>query len=746
MKQKLSWILMVCTLCLLSVTACINHEPECDVCDEQPEGRGIWLSFLVDEEAQTRSTLQSSEIDYKDVKEVYLYVFEGNTADATCVLAAPVGWKGEITQKHWISADLKPNVEHTFLAVGVDDNAEDVYGFSYNVVANQTKLGECMAELQTGKGKEDMAHAQFFVGTTAKQVAGDVVEVALTLRRKVAGILVYLRNIPVQVPYANEKCKVQALEVRLSQPQPTSLKLYKAGTAPVFGEGSLAQSEVLALLDLTDPSVSGFKPDAEGRYFIKKGSESVLDNSYLMGAYVLPMKAVNQSGTLSINLRGDYTDGSGNVEKNIVLKTYEVRYKDPKTGTLSTDFAIKENTLYAVGKKLSNQTTNGDKPADLSGNLLILDVVPWKPIKVDNTFPTVTGPARMEADFNDQNFVMDAVSNSLVINIKPAVDKNPEVKKIWKLSVDYTAGNAAYPSENPTDWIHFENCNDQGQFVEYTNVLTGDGEQEVKVLINDYAVQRTLERNRYYTLDDIKKFKNDIRRAHLKLETEGVSEPFLLQVQQYNTLTIRCISDCEIYRGISRLDYGCSFDKQTGELTGRGEECKIDWGYFKTGNLYVSGDNPMNYDDGEDTSDKCYQRWKKGNWASFAYEGSAIQKLTGRFIHLQTDEARKVQDWNPANDDNHGKEKNWYLPAYYEMWGIAETARFDMVSDPTVLEELINMKKEDVYWTSSGDNMIIGDAYITRIGCYEKSEHKDKNNTYYARRMINFNPLEKTKK
>ena len=61
------------TLTLLAMTAllaasCIKDEPRCSTCDENPDGRGILLSF--NDGTDTRSTLQSSEVDYKDVKDV----------------------------------------------------------------------------------------------------------------------------------------------------------------------------------------------------------------------------------------------------------------------------------------------------------------------------------------------------------------------------------------------------------------------------------------------------------------------------------------------------------------------------------------------------------------------------------------------------------------------------------------------------------------------------------------------------
>lgn len=89
MKQKFSWMVWACLLCLSTLAACSDLELDYD--KQQPTDRGIWLSFNIDGlsngSKQTRSTLQSSEVNYKDVKDVYLYVFNGNNTDATCIHA-----------------------------------------------------------------------------------------------------------------------------------------------------------------------------------------------------------------------------------------------------------------------------------------------------------------------------------------------------------------------------------------------------------------------------------------------------------------------------------------------------------------------------------------------------------------------------------------------------------------------------------------------------------------------------------
>lgn len=447
--------------------------------------------------------------------------------------------------------------------------------------------------------------------------------------------------------------------------------------------------------------------------------------------------------TLSVNLIGEHHSGEGQVTQEQVLKTYEVYYKNPKTNNRTNDFPIKENTLYAIGKKLSNSTTNGDKPADLSGNLLELEVLPWDTIKLDNVFPVVTGPARIEADYNDEKYVFNAMYDSLIITIKPAIDKDSTIKKPWTLNVAYDLQNEAFPEDvnkdKLTDWIHFETYDAEGKFVGYTNEVKGTGEKEVKVkvVINDYAVQRALPEGNVYTAEYVEKIKKDIRRAKLQLWTEDVPKPYTIQVQQYNTMTIYSRGGKRgkpAYRGIARLDFDCEYDKQTGEII-VGNSAQIGWGYFKTGNEYVSGDNPMDYADGEVTSDHCYNRWKKGAWGSGAYKGSSIQLLTCRFCNLQTVEENgiaKVIDKNSANDDDHTKEKNWYLPAYYEMWGVSQTFGNQY--------EALGYTYKQTYWTSSGDNGWYKDAYITQIGVDESADNwqRDKNLHHRAMYMVHF--------
>lgn len=274
MKQKISWMVWVCLLCLSALVACSDLELNYD--KQQPTDRGIWLSFNIDGlsngSKQTRSTLQSCEVNYKDVKDVYLYVFNGNTADATCIHAEKLNWKGNITQKHWVSIDLNKGQPYTFMAVGCDRNVDktpSTYGFP-NIVKDVTTLGTCIAKVQDGKTKDDVAHEQFFVAMQSRQISNQVEEVALTLRRKVAGILVYLRNIPTRVTYKENAWDVKKLQVCLHKAQSSQVALWKAdANKDVYGTGDLADSEVLFDVELSEKTA----------FFLQKRKAMILSNS-----------------------------------------------------------------------------------------------------------------------------------------------------------------------------------------------------------------------------------------------------------------------------------------------------------------------------------------------------------------------------------------------------------------------------------------------------------------------------------
>ena len=235
---------------------------------------------------------------------------------------------------------------------------------------------------------------------------------------------------------------------------------------------------------------------------------------------------------------------------------------------------------------------------------------------------------------------------------------------------------------------------------------------EVKIILNDYAIERTTST---YTLEDIK---NDYRSTDLQLITRGdASVTTTLSVRQYNTITV----DNAHHIGICRLDYGCHFDRETGEVV-RPADAIIQWGYFSTGNLYVSGDNPMEYQDGESNTNKIYQRYINGKAGSGAWSGSIFQKIKADVISIVNGVAVSTG-------------KIWYTPVYHEMWSIARTV--NNISGENAYQ-IFGVLKNERYWCGTGDDLSLSKAYFIEIGTRNYLTNANKKDAYRVRSARHF--------
>ena len=724
------------TLTLLAMTAllaasCIKDEPRCSTCDENPDGRGILLSF--NDGTDTRSTLQSSEVDYKDVNDVYLYVFKGINGEAECILSEDVDWKGDISQQHWISTDL-PAGNYTFLAVGVDDNAGAVYGLTDSYTGS---LGECLAKLASGKDKSDMATAQIFAGQTTQTVAEeeDVVEVGVTLTRKVAGVLAYLRNIPCKVDFDGAeggKANVTGIRLVLAQPQNTQMPMWPIATdeAPIYGSSQMEDTEENKILFSYNLADIGFKPDEDGRYFVKETQEeNILPNTLLYGAYLLPIR-ITEGQTLRLELIGSYTD-INNEHDNEVVKTYTIQNPEGQT-----DFSLEENKLYSIGKKLSDDSTDGDKPADLSGNILQVNVVRWCEQTMPNTFPTVIGPARIESDYNPNVYIFDAPGTMFTAYIRPS-----EPIAGWTLKVKYYNENTkddfegvdegSYENEKPqSDWIHFVGIDAEGiptdSYVSEMEDANGKG-IPITVVLNDFVEQRKLEKEyNIETSQMVEKLKKDYRTAYIELYTSGTAEPYRLLVRQYNALTVYTSSTNYIngFRATTRLDYGCHFDLQTGLMV-REDTAAVGWGYRNSVPRYITGDDKMDYNNGAVNVEQARKRYVNGNWGGDNYRGSLYQKMRKQAIEIDennTDKGTKI----------------WYMPAYHEMWGIAHYVNPNRDTGDAC-QELFRLNQGDTYWCSTAKDYDISYTLYIPAGTIDYMREDKRISVHYARPVRKFN-------
>ena len=607
------------------------------------------------QEGVTRSQLSGAEVDYRNVAAVYLYVFD--TAN-TCVLVKDLGWNGDLS-KEYVLGQLSGEGQYTFLAVGVDDRSGSVYQFP-DAIKVGTKLADCQAKLDEAQ-RTFMPNADLYVGVTTTQIqAANYNRVEVELKRKVAGVIVYLQNIPCQP----EGVFVKRLEVNLHTNQHTALPLIRNEANP-YGSGALNDSRLLFSYTFEE-SERTEGSDIFDRLKPRTDDIKVIENTLFFGAFMLPLEAsATGTPTLSITLIGD--DAVNHTEK--VLKTYEVRYKQAG-GAPTTVYPIKENCLYSIGKKVTGNSTDGDKPMDLSGNIIEIIVQKYDDdYKGDVEFPPVSQSAYIRTDFNPEKYIFNCINTTEVIHIDPSYPVHP-----WTLTIP-----------EGVDWIHIVDRNATDGTVKYLHSISGTEKMDVELLINDYVVYRpTVSVTEVTDPDAINTIKNDFRTANLQLHTSTLGLNDTVSIRQYNAITCAGYQDKPF--GLSRLDYGCYFDRQTGKAV-RPEGCKIQWGFFLTALNHVFDGSYFEeeyYGDGESNFKKVKKDDKE------KYNGSLIQKTLIEAV--ETDH----------NGNNNAAEKIWFVPAYQEQWNIQFTTQKLEDKFPAIdILELTNLET-GWYWTSSG--------------------------------------------
>lgn len=696
------------SICLPAVLAACS---ETEMPQTEPEHTGeVVISFAprqhdsgqaaAGKEGMTRSQLSGAEVDYRNVAAVYLYVFD--TAN-TCVLVKDLGWNGDLS-KEYVLGQLSGEGQYTFLAVGVDDRSGSVYQFPDAIKAG-TKLADCQAKLDEAQ-RTFMPNADLYVGVTTTQIqAANYNRVEVELKRKVAGVIVYLQNIPCEP----EGVFVKRLEVNLHTNQHTTLPLIGNEANP-YGSGALNDSRLLFSYTFEE-SERTEGSDIFDRLKPRTDDIKVIENTLFFGAFMLPLEAsATGTPTLSITLIGD--DAVNHTEK--VLKTYEVRYKQAG-GAPTTVYPIKENCLYSIGKKVTGNSTDGDKPMDLSGNIIEIIVQKYDDdYKGDVEFPPVSQSAYIRTDFNPEKYIFNCISTTEMIHIDPSYPVHP-----WTLTI---------PQE--VDWIHIVDRNATDGTVKYLHSISGTEKMDVELLINDYVVYRpTVSVTEVTDPDAINTIKNDIRTANLQLHTSTLGLNDTVSIRQYNAITCAGYQDKPF--GLSRLDYGCYFDRQTGKAV-RPEGCKIQWGFFKTALDHVFNNGSYfeeeYYGDGESNFKKVKKDDKE------KYNGSLIQKTLIEAV--ETDH----------NGNNNAAEKIWFVPAYQEQWNIQFTTQKLEDKFPAIdILELTNLET-GWYWTSSGcegPSATLRESYAAPACGPRNSadlEHKEKRdiflNVRQARRFI----------
>lgn len=194
--KTIRYILLFIPLFLAACTSEDIVEP-----DTGNEGN-VTFTFNAGGELTTRTTLEGSG-NKQHAESVYLYVFNGQTDNATCTQVKNMPWPkpeevGYTTTTRTYSINL-PAGDYTFLAIGLDNAAGATYDLP-SAIAAGSKLADAKATLASGRTKDDIAQSELFAGhvtATIKESGNN--PVTINLWRRVAGVMGWFKNVPANV-------------------------------------------------------------------------------------------------------------------------------------------------------------------------------------------------------------------------------------------------------------------------------------------------------------------------------------------------------------------------------------------------------------------------------------------------------------------------------------------------------------------------------------------------------------------
>ena len=715
--------LLPAALMLLAATACE------DTLDKPAAhtGNGPALTLVLDnneDNAGTRTALTGSDATHH-VKTVDILIFEGEGDDATCVGKETVEWPQPVEtvdaqpvnrMEHSLEQTFTEDKDYILLGVGKDDQFDNTYKYE-----GQT-LGQTYAKLQEGKAKTDIAACEFFTGTVSFTYTKEVQIDDLLMKRRVAGVMLYVTEIPTKI---NDQ-KTARIELCLGENQKSSVLLKRdleeQNWIEPDGQSELNDSQVLASIELP-------KAGETDEIYQTDGAPTIFEG----GLYILPLNRTEdaETPTFLIKIYG---------EDNTELKNFVVLNQSEEEGNRQI-FDIRSNYLYSIGTQ--------DKPVSLGDDVILLEVLPFTGMEVGHDF----GPARIQAvfapDFDEEKYRFNCINDTFQVKVEPSLFGDN-----WKINIPHTT--TAYDKNfTETEYSTMENA----QMTHWLYILTGDGtvdteytctETEAKngatitFVILDYAVYRPwgwVNHQWNPQGDDIDRINNDVRWIDVTLTTtpkgadgSGTNRVDKMRITQYNTITVdfthlKYSTDEKLDSddfgpaicGFSRVDWGdrlypyptddyvVSEDPDVTDVKGPDGmfENKANyiykssgWGYFDTPTTIINYDDNTRRGSQTDGAKNIEHLGKKkftDRWEGI-WRGSAAQKCERLFLRVENGKLTKAE-----YDDDQTTIYTWYLPAVFELEGLF-TAAFDR--DLKTTNPLNANLEDNDYWTSTITNLV----------------------------------------
>ena len=715
----------------------------------EPE-TGIVIRLSAGDLEQTRTEL-TSQANLQHVEKVYALLYKGHGDTATFYACDELNWNPKDStdntgvqeqRKEFLLPQSKNLAKgaYTVLCVGLDDESGETYGLTPDKMQGFSTLKDAKATLAQDKGKEDIAKSELFAGWNQFHFAPDSLNIVeVEMKRRVAGVLCYLTDVPYQLTQDNKTYRITSVELWLYTKQNTGIKLCReeitgGGYPEDFGYTSGGDLEGSELIGQQSMINSGFGVNADKTLYTRDkqtitttdGREvTIKENSILMGAYLIPIDYdgtkstitdanLKREVTLQVALRGvevasineDITDEK--IKGAQIVRSFPAFNDDidldidnssgTPVATPSYTYPIRPNIIYHIGNKPSDEEEG--TPESLAGTKVNIVAEEWTDQEINVEFPSVPIMATMELlDENDRSYDTDYVFDCIGI-----IDDNIPYASS-KVEVDDKEYDQYYQgyqmAKRLTLRIHSSVLKDKWSLSvapsdnNQTMLYRYDGSDYVQPNFNSEEHGNVHEQDTYdiplimTDYVDENQSPDDIRSVTLRL-TSGQGRVDSMTIQQYNAIIIEYKEDNETKKlGFSHYDWGTqgntdgtsATDGKTAIWNYLGTTIQSLFGVTTPDATYKSGSiNYANALGQIDSYTSLGDPFYHGSSEGASGNGSALYKAA-----IPRLEAGQIGTSSSF----------WFLPAYNEMEKFLEVG----IDKDSYINW--NIKDKRKYWTSS---------------------------------------------
>lgn len=245
--------------------------------------------------------------------------------------------QGDETHSYTLTTKLEAGAKYKILAVGYEDGYDATFK-ALSLAAGTTTLAEAKIELTDDVDAAD----EMFSGVTTDidlSTGTTSFNVNVELKRVVAGVLGYFKNVPYQLEYNGAIVQVKHILVQVAKKGTSALLENRTASDASDGYTTIIDIPLTGSQDGTNNWYANTTAPADG--------VQIEANSFLKGAYSLPITAHASNATLKVVLTGEQT--------STILKEYPV----VMDGT-NDKFTLDANSIYMIGHKSKADGTDGD--------------------------------------------------------------------------------------------------------------------------------------------------------------------------------------------------------------------------------------------------------------------------------------------------------------------------------------------------------------------------------------------------